>query len=191
MKILYIAIGVLSLPATFILSNLFWRGLREARGIGMFLRDQELLQRVVTPDLLNNPSVQVARFAEPLAEGYALNMRAFRQSDEEAHSRARAMLRPALTVVVVGSAVVGFLGIGWLGLALAIVNAFIMRSTFVASTRGPIDNATMARAVEHVQILAVILYRWYGKSPREAADWLEGEPHMKPLWALLTTLPPH
>lgn len=37
MKILYILAAVLSLPATLILSNLFWQGFREARGIAMLL----------------------------------------------------------------------------------------------------------------------------------------------------------
>lgn len=38
------------------------------------------------------------------------------------------------------------------------------------------------RAVEHVQIVVVILHRWHASSPRETAEWLESEPQMKPLW---------
>lgn len=188
MKVLYIALGVLSLPATLIFSNMFWRGLREARGIAMLLSNREVLRQVLTPDVLSDPSAEVARFAQPVAGGYALNMRAFRQSDKEAHSRVRAMLRIALAVVVVGSGVVGFLAIGWLGLALPLVNVLIAQTTFVGSTRGSIDGAATARVVEHVRIAAVILHRWHAKSPREAADWLEGEPQMKPLWEHLATL---
>lgn len=187
MKVLYIALGVLSLPATYILSNLFWRGLREARCIAMLLSNREFLQQVVTPGVVNDPPAEIARFAQPVAGGYGLNMRIFRQADKVAHSRGRAMLRPALAVVFVGSGVVGFLGVGWLGLALPIVNSFISTSTFRGSTEGAIDKETTARSVEHVQIVAVILHRWHVKSPREAADWLESEPQMKPLWELLTT----
>jgi hypothetical protein len=187
-KVLYIAIGVLSLPATLILSNLFWRGLREGRAIAVSISDRELLHRVVTPDLLNNPPVEVARFAEPMAGGYSLNMRAFRQSDEDAHGRARKMLRPAVAVVVVGSGVVGFLGLGWLGLALPILNLLFAHTTFVGSTRGAIGNAAMARAIEHVQIVALILHRWRMKNSQEAADWIEREPQMKLLWEHLETL---
>ena len=98
------------------------------------------------------------------------------------------MLRPLLAVVVIGSGVVGFLGLGWLGLALPILNLLIALITFMASTEGSVGNVAMPRAVEHVRIVAVILHRWYAKSPQEAADWLEGEPTMKPLWQLLTTL---
>lgn len=188
MKVLYIALGVLSLPATLIFSNLFWQGLREARGIAMLLSNREGLRQVLTPEVLNDPSAEVARFAQPVAGGYALNMRAFRQSDNEAQSRVRAMLRIALAVVAVGSGVVGFLGIGWLGLAFPIVNVLIWQTTFVGSRRGSIGSAATARASEHVRIVAVILHRWYTKSPREAADWLEGEPQMKPLWEHLATL---
>lgn len=187
MKVLYIALGVLSLPATLILSNLFWRGLREARCIAMLLSNRDFLRQVVTPDVVNHPSAEIARFARPVAGGYGLNMSIFRQAAKVAHSRLRAMLRPALAVVVVGSGVVGFLGVGWLGVALPIVNSFIYVSTFRGSTQGAIDNETTARAVEHVQMVAVILHRWHTKSPREAADWLESEPQMKPLWELLTT----
>ena len=130
----------------------------------------------MTPDLLNSPPANVGRFAQPLAGGYALNMRVFQRADSLAHSRGRAMLRPALAVVVVGSAVVGFLWIGWLGLAFPIVNVLIAHGTFVGSTQGSIDNASTARAAEHVQVVGVILFRWSAKSPREATEWLVGAP---------------
>lgn len=115
-------------------------------------------------------------------------MRVFQYADEEAHSRGRALLRPALAVVVIGSGVLGFLGVGWLGLAVPIVNVLIVHTTFVGSTQGAIDSATTARAIEHVQTVAVILHRWYTKSPREAAEWLESESRMKPLGELVTSL---
>ena len=73
--------------------------------------------------------------------------------------------------------------------ALAVMaSVFICNSTFRASTQGVIGNETRARAIEHVRIVAVILHRWHVQSPREAADWLEGKPHMKPLWEVLATL---
>ncbi len=37
MNVLYIAIATISLPSMFILSNLFCRGFREARGIAIVL----------------------------------------------------------------------------------------------------------------------------------------------------------
>lgn len=188
MKVLYVIIAVLSVPATLVLSNLFWRALREARGVATLLSSLELLQSIVTADLLNSPPSEIARFAQPLQSGYGYNMRAFRHADEEAHSRGRSLLRPALAVVVIGSGVVGFLGVGWLGLALPIVNVLIVHTTFVGSTQGSIDSATTARAVEHVQIVAVILHRWYATSLREAAEWLESESRMKPLGELVTGL---
>ncbi len=188
MKVLYIFIAVLSVPATLVLSNLFWRAFRETRGVATLLSSRELLQSIVTADLLNSPPAEIARFAQSHQAGYAFNMRAFQQADEEAHSRGRSLLRPALAVVVIGSGVVGFLGVGWLGLALPIVNVLIVHTTFVGSTQGAIDSATTARAIEHVQIVAVILHRWYARSPREAAEWLESESRMKPLGELVSSL---
>ncbi len=185
---MYIALDVLSLPATFILSNFFWMWLREARGIAMLLSNRELLRQVLTPDILNDPSAEVARFVQPVTGGYSLNMQAFRQSDREAHGRGRVMLRIGLAVVVIGSGVTGFLGIGWLGLALPIVNVLIMLTTFIGSTQGSIDGAATARALAHVRIVAVILQRWHAESPQDAAEWLEGEPQLKPLWEHLATL---
>ena len=53
------------------------------------------------------------------------------------------------------------------------------------SMYGTIDNATTARAVDRLQITAVILHRWHAKSPEEVAAWLEREPRMKPLGDLV------
>jgi hypothetical protein len=61
-------------------------------------------------------------------------------------------------------------------------------STFMASTQGSLDHSTVERAAEHVQIVAVILYRWYAVNPLEATEWVEGESQMKPLWKVLTNL---
>lgn len=188
MKFIYIALGVLSLPATVILSNLFWMGLRESRAIATLLGNLDLLRQVLTLDALNHASAEVARFTRPVAGGYSMNIQAFRQSDKEAHSRGRKILRIGLAVVIFGSGVTGFLGIGWLGLALPIVNVLILQITFLGSIRGSIDSATTGRAIEHVRILAIILKRWHSESPRDAIDWLEGEPQLKPLWEHLTTI---
>ena len=46
----------------------------------------------------------------------------------------------------------------------------------------------MDRAVEHVRIVAVILQRLHAESPRDAAEWLRGEPQLKPLWEGLASL---
>ena len=188
MKFACIALGLLSLPATFILSNLFWMSLREARGIAMLLSNQELLRHVLTPDILNDPPAEVARFAQPVAGGYSSNMQAFGQSHSAAHSRGRALLRIVLVAVVIGSGIAGFLGIGRPGLALPIVNTLIVYATFMGSRQGSIDSTAMDRATEHVRIVAVILQRWHAESPRDAAEWLRGEPQLKPLWEVLASL---
>ena len=157
----------------------------------MFLGTPDFLQRIVTAELLNSPPTEVAKFAQPSEGGYGLNMLAFRQADAAAHSRMRTPLRLGTAVTVLGSGVVGFLGMSWFGLILPIVNIFIMQRAYLGSTLGPVDNSATARAAEHVQILALILYRWRAKSPREAAEWLETEPQIRPLWDVLTALQTH
>src|SRR5204862_544462 len=97
-------------------------------------------------------------------------------------------LRPVLAVVIIGSGVVGFLGIGWLGLVLPIVNFLIVHTTFVGSTQGAIDQAAIARAVEHLQICAVILHRWCVQSPADAAAWVGSGSRMKSLTELVMNL---
>jgi hypothetical protein len=187
-KVLYILLAGLSLPVTHILSNLFWQGLREARGIATLV-DSEILQRIVTESVLNDPPAKVARFARPLNGSYAMSMKAFQHADREAHSRARAILRSGLAVTVLASGVLGFLALGWLGLAFPVVNVLIVQTTFLGSTQGSfIDEESTARAAEHVQILAVILDRWYRNSPHEVTEWLKATPQMTPLWSHLRAL---
>jgi hypothetical protein len=188
MRILSIILAVVSVPATLLLSNLFWTGFRETRGIALFLRSQDFLRRIVTPDLLNRPPAEIARFAQPHTGGYAFNMRAFQEADQKAHARGRSILRPVMLVLILGSGLVGFFAIGWLGLALPIINIFVMLSTFMASTQGSIDRSASARAAEHVQVVALILYRWHAMNPQEATEWVESESEMKLLSEVLTDL---
>jgi hypothetical protein len=188
MNILYIILAVASVPATFLLSNLFWTGFRETRGIAMFLSSQDFLRRIVTTDLVNRPPAEIDRFAQPQATGYALNMRVFQEADQKAHTRGRSILRPVIPVLVLGSGLVGFFEFGWLGLGLPIINFFVMLSTFIASTQGSIGRSTSARAAEHVRIVALILYRWYAMNPQEATEWVESDSQMKPLWEVVTNL---
>jgi hypothetical protein len=56
------------------------------------------------------------------------------------------------------------------------------------STQGSIDRSTAARAAEQVQIVALILYRWYATNPQEAAEWVESESGMKLLSEVITSL---
>jgi hypothetical protein len=93
-----------------------------------------------------------------------------------------------MRVLVLGSGLVGFFEFGWLGLGLPIINFFVMLSTFIASTQGSIGRSTSARAAEHVQIVALILYRWYAMNPQEATEWVESDSQMKPLWEVVTNL---
>lgn len=188
MKVLCIILAVVSVPATLLLSNLFWTGFREARGIAMFLNSPDFLRRIVTTDLLNRPPAEISRFAQPQAGGYALNMRAFQQADQKAHAQSQSMLRPVLAVLILGSGLVGFFAFRWFGLALPIINLFVMLSTFMASTQGSIDRSTAARAAEQVQIVALILYRWYATNPQEAAEWVESQSGMKLLSEVITSL---
>lgn len=188
MNALYIVLAILTLPATLVLANLLWQGLREARGIATVLGSPELLRSIVTTDLLTNPPSEIARFARPIEGGYVQNIRFFRQADQEAHRRGRRLLRPALVTVIAASAVLGVLGLSWPGFAFPIINVFIMFSTFVRSTQGKIDASAKARAVEYVQVLAFILSRWYTDSPRDATEWLREEPQMIVLWEVLPTV---
>jgi hypothetical protein len=61
----------------------------------------------------------------------------------------------------------------------------------MASTQGSIDRSTAERAAEHVQILALILYRWYATNSQEAAEWVESEPEMKLLSGTVADLRPN
>jgi hypothetical protein len=89
---------------------------------------------------------------------------------------------------VFGSGLVGFFAFGWLGLALPAINFFVMLSTFMASTQGSINRSTAARAAEHVQIVALILNRWYETNPQEATEWVESDSQMKLLCEVLMNL---
>jgi len=189
MNILYIVVAVLSVPGTLVLSNLFWLAPREARGVAALLSSPELLQGIVSADFLTDPPIDIARFAQPGVGGYAFNMAAFRYADEMAKRRGRSLLGSTLIVMIIGSGVVGVLAFGWFGLTLPIVNVLILHTTFVGSTQGAIDDAATAKAIERLQVTAVILNRWYAKSPQEVATWLESEPRMKPLGKLITKLP--
>jgi len=188
MNVLYIVLAILSVPATFVLSNLFWTGFRETRGIAMFLGSQDFLQRIITSDLFSRPPAEIDRFAQPHSAGYAFNMTAFRETDRKAHARGRSILRPILPILIIGSGLVGFYAFGWFGLALPIINLFVMLSTFIGSTQGSLDRSTAERAEEHVQIVALILYRWYTTNPQEAAEWAESEPEMKLLSGIIADL---
>lgn len=188
MNMLYIVLAILTLPITMVLANLFWKGFREARGIALLLASQEHLKRIVTPELLSRPSATIEQFAKPVPAGYATNMALFRDADQYAHSRFRSKLRPAIPIVLIGSGVLGFLAFGWFGLAIPVVNLFIMVATFMGSTQGKLDRSSVERATEHVQIVAVILKRWRTTNPNEAADWISSEPQMKLLAEVLTTV---
>jgi hypothetical protein len=188
MTVLYIVLAVVSIPATFLLSNLFWTGFRETRGIAMFLSSQDILRRIVTTELLSRPPAEIDRFAQPQAGGYAFNMTAFHEADHRAHARGRSVLRPVLPVLILGSGLVGYFAFGWFGLALPLINLFVMLSTFMASTQGSIDRSAAERAAEHVQILALILSRWYAANSQEAAEWVAKESEMKLLSETITAL---
>jgi hypothetical protein len=185
MAFVYIALGVLSLPATLVLSNLFWRGFRETRAIAIVLNDQNLLSQVVTASVLANPPEEVARHAVP---PYSMTIVAFQQADEAAHARARGLLRVAVAVVVLASGVCGFLGLGWFGLAIPLLNVLVMHTTFMGSTQGKPDRESFRRGVEHVQILAVILHRWRASDARAVRSWIQGQAHLNNLHELLTGL---
>ena len=167
---------------------MFWTRFRETRGIATFLSSQELLRRIVTTDLLSNPPAEIEHFARPQAAGCALNMTAFHEADQRARSRGQSVLRPVLLVLILGSGFVGFCAFGWFGLALPLINLFIMVTMFMGSTEGSIDRSSTERAAEHVQIVALILYRWYGTNPQEAAEWVENKSEMKLLSEMITGL---
>lgn len=167
MNILYIVLAILTLPITMVLANLFWRGFREARGIALLLGSQEHLKRIVTSELLSRPSAAIEQFARPVSAGYGANMKLFRAADQYAHARGRSMLRLGLPLVLVGSGILGFLAFGWFGLAIPVVNLFIMVATFMGSTQGKLDRSSVERATEHVQIIAVILNRWGQRIPKK------------------------
>ena len=190
MKVLSIILAVISVPATFLLSNLYWTAFREARGIAMFLRSQDFLRRIVTTDLLIHPPAEINRFAQPEAAGYAFNMKAFHEADQRAHSHGQSILRLVLPVLILGSGLVGFFAFGWFGLALPVINLFVMLSTFTASTKGSIGRSSAERAAEHVQVVALILDRWYATNPQEAAKWVESQSDMKLLSETITVLRP-
>lgn len=175
MTIAYIVLGIASIPAMLILANLFCTGLREARGIAILLGDEAMLQQVITREGLARPSTPVVRFAKA---PYAASMQAFEVADATAHAKGRGLLRVALGATLLASGVVGFLGVGWFGLLLPVINLVIMQSTFVGSTQGAPDQSVMGRSVEHVQIRALILHRWMAADARQASAWLEGHPHL-------------
>lgn len=176
---LYIVLAILTLPITVVLANLFWKGFREARGIALLLASPEHLKRIITPELLNRPSAAIEMFAKSTNHGYAANMALFRNADQHAHSRLRSKLRPAIPIVLIGSGVLGFLAFGWFGLAIPVVNLFIMVATFMGSTQGKLDRSSVERATEHVQIVAVILKRWRATNSQEVEEWIKNEPEMK------------
>ena len=188
MEILCGFFAVFSILATIVLSNLFWLGLREARGVSALLSSPQQLQDIVNVELLSMPSAEYAMYAQPVEPGYGFNMQAFNLADEKAQTHGRSLLRIMLVVVVIGSGVLGFVTFGWFALALPIINFLIVHATFVGSLRGAIGNSAYARAIQHVQICALILHRWYADNPREASTWLEHEPHLKPLELLVTNL---
>ena len=175
MTIAYVVLGIASIPAVLIRANLYCSGFREARGIAILLGDEAVLQKVVTKEVLARPSAEAARFAKA---PYAASMQAFGVADAAAHAKGRSLTRVAFGATLLASAVVGFLGVGWLGLLLPVINVVVMQSTFVGSTQGVPDQAAMGRSVEHVQIRALILYRWLASDARQASAWLEGHQHL-------------
>lgn len=178
MAIAYVGLGVLSLPAMLVLTNLFFRGMREARGVALLLADRDMLQQIVTKSVLSNPPSEILRFART---PYAVSLTAFQESDRAAHATARGVLRIATALVLIGSGVVGFLGLGWFGMAFPAINLFIMQTTFVGSTEGVPERAAMDRSVEHVQVLSVILHRWLASDERGASTWLNERPQFATL----------
>jgi hypothetical protein len=178
MRVFYMILAISTVPATLVLSNLLWQGFREARAVAALLESSEFLNDIVTLNLLKSPPAAVSRFAQPLPGGYSINMSLFRQSDQEAQRRGRAVLRPALGLVVLGSAIIGFAAVAWVGVGLPFLNVFVVHTTFVGSTRGSIDRSTTGRAAQHVQILALILHRWLRDNPAEAAAWTATQPQM-------------
>lgn len=182
MNIVYISLSVLSLLAMFILSNFIFREFREALGIGLLLGNRELLRQIITNSVLANPPDKIARFAKAPHLG---SIEAFQEADRTAHSKARGILRIIIPIILLGSGVVGFLGLGWIGFAIPILNFVILLRAFVGSTKGTPDKSAMERAVEHVQILALILRRWWARDRQEVLVWLDGQPHLKTLWEVL------
>ncbi len=179
MSVLYIVLSLVTVPATAVLANLFWKGFREARGIAVFLGSPDWLKRIVTPELLSRPPADVELFAKPIPAGYGANMGLFREADQFAHARLRSRLRPVIPILLIGSGILGFLAFGWWGLAIPVINVFIMVATFTGSTHGKLDSSSVARATQHVQIVAVILHRWHAANPKEAAEWIRNESDMK------------
>lgn len=185
MRLVEIALGVLSLPGMLVLANWYCREFREARGIAMLLGDRDLLAQVITKTLLVNPPTAVTRFANA---PYWASIRAFQEADREVHRKARTILRFSTGVVLLGSGVVGVLALGWFGLLFPIVNIFIMHTTFVGSTKGTPDPSAMRRAVEHIQILGLIIHRWLASNPAEASAWLRDQPRLNSLSGRLAEL---
>lgn len=189
MTALWIALAVVSLIATVILANLMWTQFRETRAFVAIVDGPGFLEKAVTAEFLKSPPPEAARFAPPNAD-YGLCMQADRQAHEIAHSRGRAILRPLLAIVVIGSGVVGFLGLGWLGLAVPVVNLLIMQTTFIGSTKGAISTTARDRSLEHVRILALIFHRWFLTNTGEALVYAAREPPMQRIFERVVSLHP-
>lgn len=88
-------------------------------------------------------------------------------------------------MTIAGSGLVGFLAVGWFGLLLAAVNLLILQATFMGSVNGTPDKTAMGRAAQHVQVVAVIIHRWWAADQRGASAWLSQQPQLAQLSSLV------
>ena len=110
------------------------------------------------------------------------------QADEAAKAKVRSGLRILIPVVILASGLFGVLGVGWVGLAFPTLIVGTMPFPYLRTNSGQLDKLDFNRGVEHVQILAVNLHRWYSTDPKAAQTWLNEHNHLGKLAELVSEL---
>lgn len=142
--------------ATLLFGHMYWSVHRRKRLIRMIFDNPQVLARVVTSKLLRNPPFASAFFVSPEL-GASTNMVAFLAADQIAQRRGQ-ILFFVLTIGII-------LTSGLLGIVCFIINLLL----FFLLLLVPAGRVARGAAVNWVQTLAILLWRWHELNPNECA----------------------
>lgn len=175
--IIDIILGAIAGYSTLFFGNMFWSVHRRKHVIRSIFDDDAVLAKFVTYDLLRDPPPSIARYAPHGEVGWA-RMSAFVTADLRTQGSGQRLLGMITIEIILSSA---FLGVGYF-----IINTIL----FFLLLLGRPGRVAIDQAIEWVQVMAVLLWRWRESSPDECAASVVqmGAPDMECLHAYLTRL---
>jgi hypothetical protein len=151
----------------------FWQIEKRARFLARAAFDPHLLATIISRDVLSNPPPEVALFAERDDIGYFINIDVVRSADR------RSQRLPKVCAVVL------FLFTVSVSYLMGAVYAIVSCALFLFPALIGLSPSARRNAIQHVQTVAVILYRWRSENATDCDEWVGHAPSLQPLYEVV------